>query len=193
MMKWSSMRSKGWFLKTGNPEIISMRARNGWPMSPSRGLLQGADGRLPAPVLVDKIRNAGFLAGCNHVFGSGQVRRHRFLADHGNIIFGCQVHQRGMCIDLGDDIDEVDFFVPEQLFRVAVDMRYSRTWQRFSLLVRRCGYKRQPAPRRQPRSRQRFGNGTRSRSQRLRISDLTCLLLSRVTSKVTVNFKIPAG
>ncbi len=75
---------------------------------------------LPAIILVDKEGDARLLANGDHAPGGFVVGGHRFLADDRHVVFGGHFHQRRMRRHLGDDIDEIQFLILEQIFDVFV-------------------------------------------------------------------------
>ena len=83
--------------------------------------LQGPDGCLPPPVLVDEEGDPGFATRVHHALGGGEVVRHRLLADDGLAVRDRELDEAGVGRGVGDDVEEVDVLPPQQLRRVVVD------------------------------------------------------------------------
>ena len=118
---WSSSFRNGWLSNTGKLLAYWILARNTRPIaSLVQDLLQSAQRRLPAEVLMNQQRHARSTAGRGHLPRHFQRRPQRFLADHGQLVLRRQMHELGMRIDVGDAVDEVQGFLGEHLARIVI-------------------------------------------------------------------------
>ena len=86
----------------------------------SEGLADGAfvqyplerpERRLPAEVLVDKEGDTSFPTGLNHLLGCLIIGSHWLLTNHRDFVLGGQVNKGSVCLNLGDNVDEVEFLI----------------------------------------------------------------------------------
>jgi hypothetical protein len=102
---------------------MNARAERGADRAAVEHALELADRRLPPPVFVHEVRDAGPPAGVRHPLGLRQRTGHRLLADDRLPVGRGQVHELRVGADVDDDVHHVDRFRPQQLLRVVVHGR----------------------------------------------------------------------